>query len=137
MVKRVAACLFLGLWALGLAACASAPVAEAPAALPAEARARAPAHPTAAMIERAGHQDAPTLASIERALGAADVARHEGAGAILTYRSESCALVLLFTADGRNEMRLADAQARPRRDGEPLPAMDVCVAAAETRRAGS
>ena len=115
-----------------LAACAtpapSAPAASAPAA--------APAQPSrlATLLAAAGRADAPTQREIERALGPADISRREGAGAALTYRLENCALLLLFTADARNEMRLAEASPSPRRAGDPAPSLEQCAAEASARR---
>ena len=52
----------------------------------------------------------------------------------LTYRLESCALLLLMTADARNEMRLAEAHASARRAGEAAPSLEQCAAEASQRR---
>ena len=68
-----------------------------------------------------------------RAFGAPDIARQDGAGAALTYRLESCALLLLFTADGSNAMRLAEAHAGPRRTGAATPTLEQCAAEAQAR----
>lgn len=87
-------------------------------------------------MARAGQRDAPTLDAIERRFGQADVARRDGAGAILTYRAEACSLVLVFAQEGQ-AMRLADAQSQPRRAGETAPALGDCAAAAETRASRS
>lgn len=65
--------------------------------------------------------------------GLPDIARQEGSGAMLTYRLQSCALVLMFTADARNELRLAEANAGPRRAGEPAPSLDQCASEASAR----
>ncbi len=70
---------------------------------------------------------------IIRSLGAADITRHDGAGVALTYRLDHCALLLLFTADTRNTMRLAEADASPRRAGDAAPTLDQCVAEAHAR----
>jgi hypothetical protein len=85
------------------------------------------------MLSRAGAADAPTRAEIERALGAPDIARNDGAGAMLTYRGQSCALFLVFTSDQRNAMRLREAHAEPRRAGQTQPNLDQCAAEAAVR----
>ena len=69
------------------------------------------------MLHAAGSADAPSQADIERVFGRADIVRQDGAGAALTYRLESCALLLLFSADGGNAMRLAEAHPSARRAG--------------------
>lgn len=86
------------------------------------------------MLRAAGGADAPTQAEIERAFGRADIARQDGAGAALTYRLESCALLLLFSADGRNALRLTEAHASARRTGEAAPSLEQCAAEAGARR---
>ena len=126
--------------ALALAACATAP--SAPATTTAPAASPAPGGSDTAfarLLRRAGEADAPTLEAEERRLGEADIARREGAGAMLTYRAESCALVLIFAgAQGRpNALRLAETLARAREAGAPAPQLDACLAAIEARRARS
>ena len=86
------------------------------------------------MLRAAGGADAPTQAEVERAFGRADVARQEGAGASLTYRLENCALLLLFSADGRNTMRLSEAHPSARHAGAAAPSLDQCAAEAAARR---
>ena len=86
------------------------------------------------MLASAGRADAPNRTSVERAFGAADIVRQDGAGAALTYRLDSCALLLLFTADARNEMRLAEAHASARRAGEQAPDLQLCAAEVAARR---
>lgn len=114
-----------------LAACAttqtSSPVAAAPAASPAQSSR------VAQLLASAGRANAPSRADLERALGAPDIARSDGAGQALTYRMQSCALLLLFTADGRNEMRLAEAHPSARRAGEAAPSLEQCAAEASAR----
>lgn len=113
-----------------LAACATAPQAVAPAPT-----GPAPASPrTAQMLALAGGASAPTQIEIERAFGPADITRQDGAGAALTYRYETCALLLLFSADGRNAMRLAEAHPSARRAGSAPPSLDQCAAEAAARR---
>jgi hypothetical protein len=117
-----------------LAACATAHPSSAPAA--AVQPAGDPAHSSriAQLLASAGRADAPSRAEVDRAMGAPDIERRDGAGMALTYRLESCALLLLLTADARNEMRLAEAHAGPRRAGEPAPTLEQCAAEATQRR---
>jgi hypothetical protein len=115
-----------------LAACATAaPTAQAPASAPTAAPTSSRA---AQVLASAGRANAASRADLERALGAPDIERQEGAGVALTYRLDSCALLLLLTADARNEMRLAEAHASARRAGEPTPSLDQCAAEAAQRR---
>jgi hypothetical protein len=117
---------------LALAACATAPPA-APTPSNEPVVAAPPTSRFAALLGWAGRPDAPVLAAIERELGAADIRRQDGAGASLTYRLESCALVLLFAADAQNEMRLAETHPGPRRSGAPAPSLDQCATEIEAR----
>jgi len=110
--------------------CATAPIE--PAAPPESAPVVSPAPARSgygAVIARAGRADAPQLTQVVQTLGEADIVNREGVGALLTYRSESCALVLIFTED-----RLSEAQAMPRRAGEAAPTLDDCVEAVYARR---
>lgn len=86
------------------------------------------------MLMAAGGNDAPTQGEVERVFGRPDIARQDGAGAALTYRLESCALLLLFAADGRNTMRLSEAHASARRPGAAVPSLEQCAAEASARR---
>jgi hypothetical protein len=120
-----------------LAACATAAPPEQAAAPSAPAPAAAPAPPisrAARLLAAAGRPDAPTRSEIERVLGPADIVRQEGAGAALTYRLDNCALLLLFAADGRSVMRLAQASAGARHAGAAAPSLDQCAAEASARR---
>ena len=113
-----------------VAGCASTATTNAgPAPTPVAA---APATP-GTMLSRAGQADAPTLAALQSAFGTPDLERREGAGAILTYRLDSCALVLVFVADPRNEFRLSEASAQPARPELQAPSLADCAAAAEAR----
>ena len=87
----------------------------------------------ARMLAAAGQADAPTRQAVERAMGAADIARQEGAGAALTYRLEHCALLLLFAVDAAGEVRLSEAHPSPRHAGAPAPSLDQCAAEAPAR----
>ena len=87
------------------------------------------------MLALAGRANAPTRADIERTFGAADITRQDGAGVALTYRLNTCALLLVFTADTHNAMRLADVHSSARQAGQAAPTLDQCAAEAEARRA--
>jgi hypothetical protein len=130
MVASMRLALVSGLLLLG--ACA----ATTPASTSAPAAVVAPAAPSRAaqLLASAGRADAASRAELDRALGAPDIERREGAGVALTYRLESCALLLLLSADARNEMRLAEAHASARRAGEAAPSLEQCAAEASQRR---
>lgn len=115
-----------------LAACATAPAPAAPARVAPSVGPTAPSR-GAQLLAAAGQDNAPTQAEIERVLGRADLARQDGAGAALTYRLQSCALLLLFEADERNAMRLSEAHASPRRMGEAVPNLEQCATEATSR----
>jgi len=89
----------------------------------------------ARFLGAAGQADAPTQQAVTRAMGQADVARQDGAGAALTYRLESCALVLLFSSNAESELRLAEAFPGPRRAGAAVPDLETCAAEAIARGA--
>jgi hypothetical protein len=80
------------------------------------------------VIARAGRADAPQLGEVVRTLGAADIDSREGAGAMLTYRTDVCALVLLFASGA-----LAEAHSMPRQAGETPAGLDDCVEAVYAR----
>lgn len=69
--------------------------------------------------------------------GTADVERVDGAGAILTYRTPSCALVLVFAADRAGDLRLGAFDAAPRDQRAIRPALEACVTEALARRVAS
>lgn len=117
-----------------LAACASTTPTAPAASTAAPAATTASSVRQAQLLRAAGGANAPTQADIERVFGRADIVRQEGAGAALTYRLESCALLLLFSADNRNTMRLAEAHPSARRGGENAPSLDQCAAEAAGRR---
>lgn len=60
--------------------------------------------------------------------GKPDVERRDGAGALLTWRAERCALILGFSSE-----RLQTAVAGPARTGERAPGLAECVAAVRSR----
>lgn len=116
-----------------LAACATS-TPSGPAPGPTETPSPSHSSLAAHLFASAGRADAPSQREVERALGAPDISRHEGAGAAWTYRLQSCALLLLFSADARNEMRLAEVNASARRAGEAAPTLQQCAAEADARR---
>jgi hypothetical protein len=125
--------LLVSLAAMTLSACATAiPPPAPPAVVP---TAPAPAAPSriGQLLAAAGRPNAPTQADIERAMGAADITRHDGAGVALTYRLDHCALLLVFSADAQNQMRLSDAHPSARNAGEASPTVEQCAAEATAR----
>jgi hypothetical protein len=121
-----------------LAACATAaPTTPVSSGSPPAASNEAPPQASSRVVRllaAAGGDRAPTQREVERTLGPADISRRDGAGAALTYRLETCALLLLFSADARNEMRLAEASASARRAGAAAPSLEQCAAEASARR---
>jgi hypothetical protein len=115
-----------------LAACATAPAPQTPGATTPTTQTAAPP-PALALLHSAGRADAPSLDELKRILGTPDIERQDGAGAALTYRYEQCALLLLFTADARNTMRLAQAHPGPRRAGAAAPSLELCAVEASAR----
>lgn len=118
-----------------LAACATA----APSAAPAPNNSASTPVATsssrqAQLLRAAGGSNAPSVQDIERAFGQADIVRRDGAGAALTYRFETCGLLLLFSADGRNTMRLTEAHPSARNGNAQAPTLDQCAAEAAARR---
>lgn len=112
------------------AGCATAPIAAAPAeaVTPPPIESGPPRSGYGAVIARAGRADAPQLGEVVRTLGAADIDSREGAGAMLTYRTDVCALVLLFASGA-----LAEAHSMPRHAGETPAGLDDCVEAVYAR----
>jgi hypothetical protein len=119
---------------LALGACATTAPAASTSATPTTAATPAASSRGAQLLASAGRENAASRAELDRVLGAPDIERREGAGVALTYRLESCALLLLFTANNRNEMRLAEAHASARRAGEATPSLEQCAAEAAARR---
>lgn len=126
--------LLVSLGAMMLSSCATAAIAP-PSAPAAAAAAPAPTTPSriGQLLAAAGRPNAPTQADIERAMGAADITRHDGAGVALTYRLDHCALLLVFSADAQNQMRLSDAHPSARNAGEASPTVEQCAAEAMAR----
>ena len=118
-----------------LAACATpAPAGPAAPTTPASTAPASGGSRAAQLLAAAGRANAPTQSDIEHAFGAADITRHDGAGAALTYRLDSCALLLVFTTDTRNAMRLAEAHPSARRTGDAAPTLEQCATEASARR---
>lgn len=116
-----------------ISACATA-APSAPAAPAAPAARPDESSRASQLLAAAGRSNAPSRADIERAFGAPDIARQDGAGSALTYRLQSCALLLVFTADERSVMRLAQVHPSARRANEASPSLDQCAAEAAARR---
>ena len=117
-----------------LAACASSGPAPGPAVASTPNVTGAPSR-ASQLLAAAGGASAPTRADIEHAFGPADIVRQDGAGAALTYRYDTCALLLLFSTDSRNALRLREAHPSARRAGAAAPTLDQCAAEAAARRA--
>jgi hypothetical protein len=118
--------------ALAVAACATAPMPDAPLGQSAQPAAVSPPprSRTAQLLAAAGGANAPSEEEVRRALGEPAIARRDGAGAALTYRFEQCGLLLLFQRDSQNTLRLAEAHPSARRAGASAPDLDACVAEA-------
>ncbi|MBX3428022.1 MAG: hypothetical protein KF779_00415 [Hyphomonadaceae bacterium] len=86
------------------------------------------------MLRSAGGAHAASQQDIERLFGAADIVRREGAGTALTYRFETCALLMLFAGDEHNTMRLQEAHPSARHGTGEAPSLDQCAAEAAAHR---
>jgi hypothetical protein len=86
------------------------------------------------LLRSAGGANAASQQDVERVFGNADIVRREGGGMALTYRFESCALLMLFAADGHNTMRLQEAHLSARRGTGAAPSLDQCAAEAAAAR---
>ena len=82
-------------------------------------------------IRRAGAGDAMTAEGAKTLFGPADVERHDGAGAILTWRTATCAIVLVF---GGPDLRLGAADVGAKDQHAAAPPLDLCVREALARR---
>jgi hypothetical protein len=87
----------------------------------------------AGALRRAGAGDAMTPEGARMLFGKADVERRDGKGAMLTYKTATCAMVLVFAADRIGDLRLdlVDAAARDQRASNPP--LDQCVSEALAR----
>jgi hypothetical protein len=119
---------FAAALALVLTSCETAPTPVAPPAPAAPAPTAATDDPLAALGPGVLTPD-----DAAKLFGPADVDRRDGAGAMLAYRLEGCALLLLFAQDESGALRLSEARSGERRVGvAPLPLRE-CVAAARAR----
>ncbi|MET0182886.1 MAG: hypothetical protein ABW199_08385 [Caulobacterales bacterium] len=109
--------------ALLTVACATAPASSPPGG----SSGPAPSSSNERLLRDTG-SDGSTIQAIERAFGQPHVRRRDGAGAALTYRLENCSLLLLFTNDSHNTLRLAEAYPSAVRAGEPAPSLAQCAA---------
>lgn len=90
-----------------------------------------------AALRRAGAADAMTPEGARTLFGRAQVERMDGAGAMLTYRTPNCALVLVFAADRAGDLRLGATDAAARDQRAQPPPFDQCVNEALARAAQS
>lgn len=67
-------------------------------------------------------------------LGAPDVARAEGAGAMWTYRLPDCALFVFFKSPQGQPLKVSGAASGPRVRGRTPPPVNECVAEALDRQ---
>ncbi len=70
-------------------------------------------------------------------LGAPNLERTEGAGALWTYRLEGCALLVFLRRGQDNVLKITGAEASPRKRGDPQPETAACIQAALARKAPS
>ena len=106
------------------------------AATAAPARAEVASGPDAADRDPPGPSQAfGGLAALSEAqararLGAPDIARSEGFGAMWTYRLPDCALFVFFRSAAGQPLRVSGASAGPRRRGQTPPSVETCIAEA-------
>jgi hypothetical protein len=114
---------------LALAGCAAAR-APAVTAQPLPSRVATPSVPAdpVAALARFGQSDSLSPLQAVALLGPPDVDRRDGVGALLTWRLESCAVVLGFAAD-----RLISSSFAPRQAGGTAPSAAECVFEAQSR----
>jgi hypothetical protein len=122
--RSVAAFLALVLSACATPSMAPAPVSGATGQGPV-LRGRMPPPRTAAIALRPG---VTTTAEARALLGAPDVERRDGVGALLVWTLPGCALSLGFAND-----RLRTVEPGPRRTGAAAPSLDACLAEARSR----
>ncbi|HEY5411336.1 MAG TPA: hypothetical protein VIJ94_11485 [Caulobacteraceae bacterium] len=67
-------------------------------------------------------------------LGAPDLSRAEGAGAMWTYRLPDCALFVFFRRSGVEGLKVSGAASGPRMRGRNPPPVNECLAEAFERR---
>ncbi len=74
---------------------------------------------------------------VKTRLGAPDVARSEGAGAMWTYRLPDCALFVFFKRPEGQPLKVSGAASGPRVRGRTPPPVNECVAEALQRQAAA
>lgn len=126
---RIQAALALALFA---AACASGGPSVTPRATGLSAADRS--DPLGA-LRRIGAGDSITPEGAKALFGQPDVERRDGAGALLTWRTPTCALALAFAADRAGVLRLGAADIAGRDQHAPSPPLDLCVREASAGRA--
>ena len=68
-------------------------------------------------------------AQVRARLGQPQIARREAGGAMWTYATDACALMVFFQVQGREGLRVTGAQANPRQRGQRPPEIETCIAA--------
>ncbi len=76
-------------------------------------------------------------AAAKARLGAPDVARSEGSGAMWTYRLPSCALFVFFRTSQGRPLHVSGAASGPRMRGRSPPPVNECIAQALDRQAAT
>ena len=99
---------------------------EARPAAPPDAADRDPPGPTSAFGGLAALSETQARAR----LGAPDIARSEGAGAMWTYRLPDCALFVFFRSSAGQPLRVSGASAGPRTRGQTPLSVEACIAEA-------
>lgn len=84
-----------------------------------------PPRPTLPPVSLLNHSEA----QVKARLGTPEVARREAGGALWTYATEACALMVFFQSQGREGLRVTGAQAGPRQRGQRAPEVEACIAA--------
>lgn len=128
---------FAPLFLLSIVGCATTPPVATLPTQPVETSAASPVSrpsPALALLRAASHEaSAPTREEVVRILGEPAIMRQDGAGAALTYRTPTCALLLLFEADAQNAHRLTLVHINARRAGVPAPSLEQCAAETPAR----
>ena len=121
--------------ALALAGCAATRTSPAAGAVspPVAPRSAAIVLPTdpVADLSRFAQADSLTPLQASALLGPPDIDRRDGIGALLTWRLQSCALVLGFAND-----RLVSTDIAARQQGAATPTAAQCITEAQARRGG-
>lgn len=131
----IAAAAALVLWAQSAARAAKPDHPAAP--LPASSQPAPPAHADKAEGARTPPFHGLLAASeidVKARLGAPDVARAEGKGAMWTYRLPDCALFVFFRSQQGQPLKMSGATAGPRVRGRSPPPVNECVAEALDRQ---